>query len=253
MRMHGSWHIYRPGERWQRPPRDDARARRRPRTSSRSASTSRTPSSRRARRRRARRDRAPRAGPARAGLRRGGGHAAAARARGDSRSPRRCSISARWPASATSSSRRCCSRAACIRSRRSTRARGRRLPALVDDRAAASSPPTSATRPPRLRPPDDRAHGAERRPVGLRPRRPALPALRHADRVREAGLRRASDVLVSALPAGLPRSSPSASKAPTAGVVAEVAYAKRGAGSHPRPRRLVRPRSEVSGQSARID
>ena len=118
MRMNGSWHIYRPGERWQRPAsrhagpgRDRATSRRsdstfRSRSSSAPGTSSgtrscagsgptscRTPSRPRRRIRRLQ-ERARRR-----------------------RSPTRCSISACSPASATSTSRKCSSCAASIRSR----------------------------------------------------------------------------------------------------------------------------------------
>ncbi len=46
MRMSGTWHLYKPGERWQRPRADFARARRAPMPTSRSPSTCRSPNSR---------------------------------------------------------------------------------------------------------------------------------------------------------------------------------------------------------------
>ena len=89
------------------------------------------------------------------------GRAPPAGARRRCRSPRRCSISACWPASATSSSRRCCSRAASIRSTPVATLADDRLAALVDIArrqlavnvratrrpATAAAPPAASRRP----------------------------------------------------------------------------------------------------------
>ena len=79
---------------------------------------------------------------------------------------------------------------------------GDRLAALVDiaRRQLAANVGGAASRP---WAPHHRPARAGRRPVGLRARRPAVPAVRHADFVREAGRRSAPYLLVPDLPDGL--------------------------------------------------
>ena len=201
MRMHGSWHIYRPGERWQRPPREmrvlvgtadfvavgfnvpDAEFEAARDVGARDAIARLGP------------------GPARAGLRRGRGRAppAGARRHDDRRGAARSARAGRHR-------QRVQVGGAVRRRRRAVRDGGddrRGSPGGAGRHRAPPARRQRRRRGTRPRAPHHRPARAGRRPVGLRARRPAVPAVRHADFVREAGPRGAPDLLVPALPDGL--------------------------------------------------
>ena len=203
LRMNGSWHRYRPGERWRRPP---SRARARPRGPGRGRGLLRRPGRRAvraagrgappgARRRSGRTCSTPTSTPPRRSRR----LRDPARA-DDGRSARRCSTSGRWPASATSTRTSPVDRAR-VAVRAGRRARRR------DARPARRHRPAAARR--QRRPgPRPRARHHRRRPrrpraaLRLRPGRPAVPPLPDADRERPPGPGPpAHDLLVPDLPA----------------------------------------------------
>ena len=107
MRMHGSWHIYRPGERWRLPSREMRIAIETPRAVAVAFNVPVAAAAHRARDGHPPGPRSSRARPARSGVRFPGGRGSGS-AQAPGRSRRRSSTSASLPVSATCSSRRSC-------------------------------------------------------------------------------------------------------------------------------------------------